>query len=53
MGNVLTSKLDKLKDLIHKMPAKKIGIDAFIQEEDDSDSDDSFEAAAMGGSIMD
>lgn len=55
MGNVLTSKLEFLKDKIEKKVGPKVGIDAYIQEEDDSDSGDSFEAAKEGGggSIMD
>ena len=54
MGNVLTSKLEFLKEKIEKKVGPKVGIDAYIQEEDDSDSGDSFEAAKEGGgSIMD
>lgn len=48
MGNVMES---KLKHLQKKVNAG--GIDSYIVEEDDCDSEDSFEAAQTGGSIMD
>ena len=42
---MIKSKVDK--------KGKLGGIDSYIAEEDDSDSNDSFEAAQTGGSIMD
>jgi hypothetical protein len=42
---MIKSKVDK--------KGKQFGIDSYIVEEDDSDSNDSFEAAQTGGSIMD
>jgi CTD small phosphatase-like protein 2 len=53
MGNVLTSQLGLLKNKVDKTAKKSGGIDSYIVEEDDSDSNDSFEAAQTGGSIMD
>jgi Dullard-like phosphatase family protein len=41
-----------LKNKVEKT-IKKGGIDSYIVEEDESDSNDSFEAAQTGGSIMD
>lgn len=56
MGNVLTSKLEFLKEKIDKKAAKQkpSGIDKYIQEE--SDSGDSFEDAQgdfSAGALMD